>query len=638
MIIPLYNLQAHNVLTNVVVDAGTDAKIAKFQRRGLEIIGLAMLEPVEVWAGASFDSTPPRQSEYLSSTQQQQQQQHPSLQTPTSSALSLTSDSHTFPESLPPNPSTPTAQQEARGSARKFIGKIFRRKGADNPSSSPSYNTHSQPSSPFISESTPRSIKRSSLLAAAASTLTQRMPSPATANFLPGTPTRSQNVSEGGGSGGGGRDAGRDAGREGGSGEGYANATSTVLGIQPILNSPVIPPKGKHPKMYVWVVRRWLKGGNLDGIFSGLTSLPGSSSSTNGGGGGQVEVRFEWTRSKGKKEKKKEGQRERKESLGIPSNTPSTSSLSQLPPPPPPPSSATAASLAKLKAEKSTSAMRKSREGSGRRSVSPNPPASVNTHTTNSTEDRSHSPTNRPLTRRVEDEDPGEESDSEDSETPWTCTLTLRPSPSSYTSYSSRSGVYPQHLTSPLPSTTSQSHSQSQHPQQPPQHEIRIKVGAVVPTPHHPKVVSLLKIPFPLPDIEVDKVVVRKRVVTPAGVARPMLSPVEPSTAGSTKEGEGEGGGENRGFGGFGGMRQGQGSKSVPMSPFGSAFGKGSSGGGGGGSGGGSGGGGGGTGIVLTAEEIKDVVCCTGLWLVVREGFGGVGKEKRKGDGWRIRG
>ncbi len=26
-----------------------------------------------------------------------------------------------------------------------------------------------------------------------------------------------------------------------------------------------------------------------------------------------------------------------------------------------------------------------------------------------------------------------------------------------------------------------------------------------------------------------------------------------------------------------------------------------------------------------------------GLWLVVREGFGGVGKVSRKGDGWRIR-
>ena len=45
MIIPLYNLQAHNVMTNVIVDAGTDAKIAKFQKRGLEVIGLAVVEP-----------------------------------------------------------------------------------------------------------------------------------------------------------------------------------------------------------------------------------------------------------------------------------------------------------------------------------------------------------------------------------------------------------------------------------------------------------------------------------------------------------------------------------------------------------------------------------------------------------------
>ncbi len=40
---------------------------------------------------------------------------------------------------------------------------------------------------------------------------------------------------------------------------------------------------------------------------------------------------------------------------------------------------------------------------------------------------------------------------------------------------------------------------------------------------------------------------------------------------------------------------------------------------------------------VLTAEEIKDIICATAFWVVVREGFGGVGKERRKGDGWRIR-
>ncbi|KAJ8503569.1 hypothetical protein ONZ45_g10745 [Pleurotus djamor] len=52
-IIPLYNLQAHNVMTNTIVDAGTDAKIAKFQKRGLEMVGLALLEPVEVWPSTS---------------------------------------------------------------------------------------------------------------------------------------------------------------------------------------------------------------------------------------------------------------------------------------------------------------------------------------------------------------------------------------------------------------------------------------------------------------------------------------------------------------------------------------------------------------------------------------------------------
>ncbi|KAL0565662.1 hypothetical protein V5O48_016357 [Marasmius crinis-equi] len=44
-----------------------------------------------------------------------------------------------------------------------------------------------------------------------------------------------------------------------------------------------------------------------------------------------------------------------------------------------------------------------------------------------------------------------------------------------------------------------------------------------------------------------------------------------------------------------------------------------------------------GAGLVLTAEEIKDQMRSTGMWLVVREGFGGVGKISRKGDGWRSR-
>jgi len=44
------------------------------------------------------------------------------------------------------------------------------------------------------------------------------------------------------------------------------------------------------------------------------------------------------------------------------------------------------------------------------------------------------------------------------------------------------------------------------------------------------------------------------------------------------------------------------------------------------------------SGLVLTAEEIKDVVASTALWLVVREAMGGVGRDKKKGDGWKLRG
>ncbi|TIB77580.1 hypothetical protein E3Q22_02996 [Wallemia mellicola] len=43
-LIPLYNLQYHNVLTTAITDAGTDAKIAKFTKRGLEILNLIGLE------------------------------------------------------------------------------------------------------------------------------------------------------------------------------------------------------------------------------------------------------------------------------------------------------------------------------------------------------------------------------------------------------------------------------------------------------------------------------------------------------------------------------------------------------------------------------------------------------------------
>ncbi|KAH9053831.1 hypothetical protein EDB87DRAFT_1568934, partial [Lactarius vividus] len=148
-------------------------------------------------------------------------------------------------------------------------------------------------------------------------------------------------------------------------------------------------------------------------------------------------------------------------------------------------------------------------------------------------------------------DDTGDLSDPEDSETPWTCTLVV-----------SRVGS-----SSALPARGSPDGSGGSDGAA----TVRVRVATFSPTPHHPKVVALLKVPFPLPDIIVDQMQVCRRAVSAQGIARPSWNTDAPE------------------------------------------------------------------GLVLTAEEIKDIVSSTGLWLVVRESIGGVGKVSRKGDGWRIR-
>ena len=49
MIIPLYNLQAHNDMTNAVLGVEARVRIAKFLKPGLEVTGLAVLHPTEGW-------------------------------------------------------------------------------------------------------------------------------------------------------------------------------------------------------------------------------------------------------------------------------------------------------------------------------------------------------------------------------------------------------------------------------------------------------------------------------------------------------------------------------------------------------------------------------------------------------------
>lgn len=533
MIIPLYNLQAHNVMQNVIVDAGTDAKVAKFLKRGLEVIGLAVLEPVEVWGSGAVgvDETGRR----VSIDYGRGEPAH----TPTSSAVSLnTSEFAHEPSSTPlahvvSPPATPTTSS-ARSGSRKIFGKLFKRKEGDVGTPPPSplpLNQSVMPSMPSM-EST-RS-KRTSLLSAHGHVL-------------------SASVSE-------------------------PPLQPPVLGIQPSLRSPTVPPKGR-PTKYVWIVRKWLKG-EPESMFRDVKDRLQEARNGNAAAGleGIVEVRFEWSRGRSTQKRGRDGEHVRREStrrrnrasLVGSSATPSTASLHH-------PSTQSPVRQPQSQSQRTLSpgnAPRRSVDSA--RSISPGPASIV---TGESTDESGRA------ARREREEDDGDESDPEDSETPWTCTLVVR------------------RLHAPPPARSPQHLGAGASPQPQPPQSIRVKVAAVVPTPHHPKVVALLKVSFPLPDVEIERVAVHRRVVTPQGIARPAVSPLPPAapSGGSGKSSKFWGGGG-------GGKESGRVEAGRPAS------------------------------VMLTAEEIKDVVSCTALWLVVREGFGGVGRERRKGDRWMLRG
>ncbi|EMD34936.1 hypothetical protein CERSUDRAFT_116458 [Gelatoporia subvermispora B] len=525
MIIPLYNLQAHNVMTNVLVDAGTDAKVAKYVKRGLEVIGLAVLEPIELWGVPYAEVEARPASDDFSPAH---------MQSPGSSAQSLMSD--TMPE--------PAATPE-RGQ-RKFLGRLFKRKDASATPTSASPTTSRTPHAPPTPIPVPMPIPE----------LVVPEPAPAGQTQV---------------------------------------AQQPVLGIQATLRAERFPPKGRATQ-YVWVVRRWLKGEGESGSVAGKGSGLGRAGrgmregvrevvgGRKGGLESMVEVRFEWVR--GRSSRKKPG-RER--------------------------------------ARGSRSRARgDSRERE--RSVSPSVP-SVTTNTAEDGEEEDERAARRASSStgtgrgRSEYDDEGADSDPEDSETPWTCTLVVRRLAPQGRPHSSI-GFPGQPALSPVPahakSTSTHARPSSSHaplsPSPPsastsssPQ-TLRIKVAAVVPTPHHPKVVSLLKVPFPLPDVEIPRVRARRRIITPMGVARPAaddeVPPPPPLESASSENGKTNS--ASRIWGALSG-----GSEGLPPGQ---------------------------SDLVLTAEEIKDVVSATGLWLVVREGFGGVGRERRRGDGWKLRG
>jgi hypothetical protein len=496
LIIPLYNLQAHDVMTNTVVDAGTDTKVARYLQRGVEIAGVAILEPTEVW------EEPGSISGALRKLNDRDTILHdtgnvPIIALPATETTAATQDqpSHMISPYGPPllhsSDSPPTG-------AKKFMSKLIRRTSV--PASivlAP--DTASPPRSGInvMSTSSPRSYQRFPLPRKAS----RSSSSSAVRGSIPSPPAVPETTSNSGTN---------------------TQRAATILGVQPMILSQRQPPRGR-PSKYIWDIRQWLKTAEADfmsGIIGGLNPI-GKNVNAIGADGmtkRSVLVSFEWTRRK----------------------------------PRPVPGRATGSG----QVGRSGAVRYGSMDGSGspgttlvNHSVSGDNLGSSSRRRSTGSQDSVSATYVGSDQLDIQEED-GNDSDPEDSETPWICKLLVQ---------------HAMHATEPV--------NVSYEPQIDPKGEmIRLKVATLSPTPHHPKVVSMIKVVSPLPDIAVDKIEILPRELTPSGIAR--LN---------------------------------QASKTQ--------------------------------GLILTAEEIKDVVSCTALWLIVREGIGGVGKVvASKGDGLEMAG
>ncbi|GAA5907474.1 hypothetical protein JCM5296_006917 [Sporobolomyces johnsonii] len=357
---PLLNLSFHSVLPTVVTDAGTDQRVAKFLKRGVEMTGLAILDPLDL-------SSPPA----LSS----------SLAVPSASS----------PSSAPPPP--PSAGANASSSPASNLFSRFKKLsfGAKPPPSS-SASQQPPPSSPF-SSFLPRSTSSSSSTSSNASTSSP-------SKFLSSLTASS-------------------------TGEGAPTPRTVPLlrtpsdeGVPQQLSAPLPPP----PTGYAFVVRKWLRDDLASASGSGGVPKP------------NTEVRIEWARSR---ERGYTSGRGRRRDAGR--------------------SSVSLARSSDAGQAGSPAPILEGEEGGPAEGGEGQPPPPD------------------------EADDDGEESDPEDSERPWVCTLVYPSSSSSSRPVSSIS-----------PTSSAMSPSPSRR---------RLQLATLRPAPHHPKLVSTLLLPPSLPSI-----------------------------------------------------------------------------------------------------------------------------------------
>jgi hypothetical protein len=443
-IIPLYNFQNHALQASAIHDAGTDDKVSRFAKHGIEVIDVGLFEPVEVWGSCPIDFGD---------------------EAVRGKAGAASGGLLDIPNVLADIQRNDRAEENGNkdGGVKRFFGRLFQSKSQSNLSLKA--NGDHNPAI-YLSQSARGSISGS--------------PSP---------PLSSSN-----------------------SNAHPEHVLPPVLGTVPQLQSLTVPPQGR-PAAYVFVTRKWNKSNSENWLQQTMLH--------NGDTRCEIDLRLEWTRSAERRSGFRKPMTAGSGFSHQPSPLSRPVSLARL-------NSQTDGPVSSPSPPARQSPTSDSRPGSshGPKLELPDlhPPKSLDPHSR-----QSNSGCVQPSDLDTEDE-----SDPEDSEVPWICTLVVRPR----TTPSPPPG-------SPPPSFSS--------PRLPP---LRLKVACLAPAPHHPKVVAQLKCPYPLPDVDLINAVLVQRDELP-GVP-----------------------------------------DSAPQGRH-----------------------------MLSAEEIKDIVCSTSIWLVVREGFGGLGKK-----------
>ncbi|KAJ9112320.1 hypothetical protein QFC19_000740 [Naganishia cerealis] len=267
-IVPLYNLAVHNVMTTTVTDAGTDSKIAKFHKRSVDIVGLGTLEATEICVKSPADLA--RRSRHSQSAiasdrvnlappiSDKAENRQSMEDTGSTGGSSFQSD--TNPKTArsnyvvqPESPSKGTAQPPF-DRTKKLLGKLFKKK------------------EPTTASSVPLPSPSKQGFQAIAEHLTLPLSPQATRNPFASTA---------------------------GSSTEYGLPT---FGMSPTIVNVPVSSSTSRPRVYTWTVKRWVPAGELT-IVNEWTSrlaplISGDSAASTAALG---EVVFEWKKGRSKR-------------------------------------------------------------------------------------------------------------------------------------------------------------------------------------------------------------------------------------------------------------------------------------------------------------------------------------------------